>query len=85
MGIKVVDSHRMTPAGVGAILWRSVLAGALVGYGWQPLSGVPIFLILSPWPVINYARCITDRQWHRAFSDRWSHTVVIDVRDASKR
>jgi len=81
LGLRVVDSATMTPPRVGEVLWRNILAGANFGVVWHPVAALSaLALTVGPWPVINYAFAVGDRGWHRALSDRWSRTVVIDVR-----
>jgi len=87
LAIQIVDSHTMTPPGGWQVAWRNFLKNVQIfGIGWHPFGGVPGFMVIvSPWPIICYAPAIADRRWHRGLHDRWSHTVVIDVRQAKDR
>jgi uncharacterized RDD family membrane protein YckC len=77
--IRVVDSTAMIPPRVGQVLWRNFIGGANVGILWHPIAALPN-VALGPWPLICYGFAVADGRWHRAVNDRWSHTVVIDVR-----
>ena len=79
LGIQVLDSHAMVPPTFGQVAFRNLVAEAAIGIAWHPFTGIPIIIVLGPWPVICYTPAVKDRRWHRALHDRWAHTVVIDL------
>jgi hypothetical protein len=79
LGIQVLDSHAMNPPTLGQVALRNLVAEAAIGIAWHPFTGIPMFFVLGPWPLICYAPAVADRRWHRALHDRWSHTVVIEL------
>jgi hypothetical protein len=82
LGIQIVDSYTMTPPSGWQVFGRNFLKHLLgVGMAWHPFGGIPGFVVIvGPWPIICFVPAVADRRWHRGLHDRWSHTVVIDVR-----
>lgn len=81
LGVRVVDSSKMTPPNLGQVIFRTVLSGTGTGVAWRPIAAIPAFgILIGPWPLICYGFAVADRRWHRGLNDRWAHTVVIDVR-----
>jgi uncharacterized RDD family membrane protein YckC len=86
LGVRVVDTSKMTPPNLGQVIFRSVLSGTGTGIAWRPIAAIPsLGILIGPWPLICYGFAVADRRWHRGLNDRWAHTVVIDVRAERSR
>jgi uncharacterized RDD family membrane protein YckC len=86
LGVRVVDSSKMTPPNLGQVIFRTVLSGTGIGIAWRPIAAIPALgILIGPWPLICYGFAVADRRWHRGLNDRWAHTVVIDVRAERSR
>jgi hypothetical protein len=80
LGMQLLDSAKMTPPGIGQIVWRGFLGGMGIAFAWHPFFLPRVALMINPWAIVCYAFAFTDQRWHRALYDRWAHTVVIDRR-----